>query len=72
MIKITQSASGKNYGSAEFSISENGLESEGTLMFRVSGNKLEVLDPFGGLRPHALNTLRSMLEFELGEQGHLK
>jgi len=71
MIKITQNASGTNYGSADFFIEEHGFEQKGQMMFRITGNQLEVLDPFGGQNSHAYGVLRSLLQFELEQQGQL-
>jgi hypothetical protein len=71
MIKIVKDSDGGQFGTADFSMDEQGQEIEGQLMFRIVGQKLEVLDPFGGQNKHAYDVLSSLLDFELRQKGHL-
>jgi hypothetical protein len=72
MIKIIKDSTNGQFGTASFSMDEQSHETEGQLMFRIVGQKLEVLDPFGGQNKHAYDVLSSLLEFELRQKGHLR
>ena len=65
MLKILQTPSGTQYGTAEFFVEEEGIEHKGQLMFRILNGKLDVLDPFGGTNAKAYQTLTSLLSMQL-------
>jgi len=72
VIKIIKNSDHGQFGTADFSMEEQGHELKGQLMFRTNGQKLEVLDPFGGQKKHAYEVLSSLLDFELRQKGYLR
>jgi hypothetical protein len=71
MIKIIKNSDHGQFGT-DFWMEEQGHELKGQLMFRTDGQKLEVLDPFGGQNKHAYEVLLSLLDSELRQKGYLR